>query len=127
MCWGGIEGRKVQDSGVAQREFSVLHKMVEPVSVDAGLSGAAPSKHEGVGGLTATRSSDESRLSDACGLSGVGGVGGVWGPQTHANSIEEVYSRAIAFSNRRCSVPLESSLPMTLLCTSSSSIRALLL
>ena len=27
------------------------------------------------------------------------------------NSIERVYSRAIAFSNRRCSVPLESMLP----------------
>ena len=43
------------------------------------------------------------------------------------NSIERVYNRAIAFSNRRCSVPLESSLPMTLLCTSSSSIRTWLL
>ena len=27
------------------------------------------------------------------------------------NSIERVYSRAIAFSNRRCSVPIESLLP----------------
>ena len=31
------------------------------------------------------------------------------------SSTERVYSRAIAFSNRRCSVPLESSLPMTML------------
>ena len=38
----------MQDSGVAQREFSVLHEMVEAVSVDAGLSGAAPSKHGGM-------------------------------------------------------------------------------
>ena len=39
------------------------------------------------------------------------------------NSIERVYSRAIVFSNPTCSVPLECSLPMTLLCTPSSSIR----
>ena len=47
-------------------------------------------------------------------------------PQSRAahtfNSIERVYSRAIAFSGRRCSVPLESSLPMTMLCTPGSSI-----
>ena len=39
------------------------------------------------------------------------------------NNIERVYGRAIAFSNRRCSFPLESSRPMTLLCTPSWSIR----
>ena len=33
------------------------------------------------------------------------------GPQTQCNNIERVYSRAIAFSNRRCSVLLESLLP----------------
>ena len=33
------------------------------------------------------------------------------GPQTQFNNKERVYSRAIAFSNRRCSVPLESMLP----------------
>ena len=32
-------------------------------------------------------------------------------PQTQFNNIERVYSRAIAFSNRKCSVPLESLLP----------------
>ena len=36
------------------------------------------------------------------------------------NDIERVYSRAIAFSNRRCSVPL---LPTSQVCTVSSSIR----
>ena len=39
------------------------------------------------------------------------------------NNIERVYSRAIAFSNRRCSVPLESVLPTSQVCTVSSSIR----
>ena len=39
------------------------------------------------------------------------------------NNIEQVYSRAIAFSNRRCSVPLESMLPTAQLCTVSSSKR----
>ena len=39
------------------------------------------------------------------------------------NNIERVYSRAIAFSNRRCSVPLESMLPTSQLCTVSSSKR----
>ena len=34
-------------SGVAKREFSVLHEMAEAVSVDAGLSGGAPSKRRG--------------------------------------------------------------------------------
>ena len=33
------------------------------------------------------------------------------------NNIERVYSRAIAFSNRRCSVPLESMLPTSQVCT----------
>ena len=39
------------------------------------------------------------------------------------NIIERVYSRAIAFSNCRCSVPLESMLPTSQVCTVSSSIR----
>ena len=39
------------------------------------------------------------------------------------NNIERVYSTAIAFSNRRCSVPLESMLPTSQVCTVSSSIR----
>ena len=43
-------------------------------------------------------------------------VGGGGGRKHTFNSIERVYSRAIAFSHRRCSVPLESWLPMTLLC-----------
>ena len=37
-------------------------------------------------------------------------VGQNWAANTF-NNIERVYSRAIAFSNRRCSVPLESTLP----------------
>ena len=47
--WGGVEGREVRDSGIAQHEFSVLHEMVEAVSVDTGLSGAVPSKHRAAG------------------------------------------------------------------------------
>ena len=39
------------------------------------------------------------------------------------NNIERVYGRAIAFSNRRCPVPLESMLPTSHVCTLSSSIR----
>ena len=39
------------------------------------------------------------------------------------NNIERVYSRAKAFSNRRCSVPLQSVLPTSQVCTVSSSIR----
>ena len=41
--------------------------------------------------------------------------GANWGVRVRAantfNNKERVYSRAIAFSNRRCSVPLESTLP----------------
>ena len=47
----------------------------------------------------------------------------LWGAANTFNSIERVYSRAIAFSNRRCSVPLESMLPTSQVCTVSSSIR----
>ena len=35
----------------------------------------------------------------------------VWRAANTFNNKERVYSRAIAFSNRRCSVPLESTLP----------------
>ena len=39
--WGGVVGRTGQGSGVAHLEFSVLHEMVESVSVDARLTGVA--------------------------------------------------------------------------------------
>ena len=61
---------------------------------------------------------------------GDGGGGGCAYPAAGGggwSSIERVYSRAIAFSDRRCSVPLESSLPTSSLCTVSSSIRTGLL
>ena len=56
-------------------------------------------------------------LTSASNFSDVGGGwvgrtgGGGGGGANTFNNKERVYSRAIAFSNRRCSVPLESTLP----------------
>ena len=62
-------------SGVTHLEFSVLHRYVDAVPDDAGLSGAA-SISNGGGESMATRFSEPSRFLDLPGVIGVGGGGG---------------------------------------------------
>ena len=51
------------------------------------------------------------------------GVRYLEGGHKHIQDIERLYSKAIAFSNRRSSIPLDSMPPTSILCTVSSSKR----
>ena len=64
----------VSRSGVTHLEFSVLHRFVDVVSEDAGLSGAA-SILKGGGESMATKLSEPTRLLDSPGVIGVWGAG----------------------------------------------------